>query len=89
MWRTVVVIFPSEPPVALCLLAERPAAVKGAPDVGAAKRTLDREDRSATQYRDDGRRSGKITFPVGELRALSYAAFPSSCKFGSFNAPRY
>lgn len=86
---TVVVIFPSEPPVALCLLAERPAAVKGAPDVGAAKRTLDREDRSGTEYSDDGRRSGKITLPVGEFRALPYAAFASSCGFFAFHASRY
>ena len=38
---------PPEPPVAIISAAERPAAVKGAPAVGAAVRTLDGEDRSA------------------------------------------
>lgn len=40
------VIFPPEPPVAAMDPAERPADVKGAPGFGAAKRTLDGEDRS-------------------------------------------
>jgi len=34
------------------LCSERPAAVKGAPFLGAAKRTLDGEDRSATISRE-------------------------------------
>ena len=39
-------VFPPEPPVAPATPAERPGAVKGAPVFGAAKRTLDGEDRS-------------------------------------------
>jgi hypothetical protein len=65
-----VVIFPPEPPVACMLPAERPGAVKGAPDLGAAKRTLDGEDRSGIRPMTTGGLGGKIAFPAGELRAL-------------------
>jgi len=64
------VIFPPEPPVALVLPSERPAAVKGAPAFGAAQRTLDGEDRSGTDLLATGGSGGKITLPAGELRAL-------------------
>jgi len=39
-------MFPPEPPVAIATWPERRAAVKGAPQFGAAKRTLDGEHRS-------------------------------------------
>jgi len=41
-------MFPPEPPVAITIWPERRAAVKGAPQFGAAKRTLDGEHRSGT-----------------------------------------
>jgi hypothetical protein len=63
----VLVIFPPEPPVASTLSAERPGAVKGAPGSGAAKRTLDGEDRSGIEPMTTGGSGGKITFPAGEL----------------------
>jgi hypothetical protein len=59
-----VVIFPLEPPVALAPMAEGPAAVKGAPAFGAAQRTLDGEDHSATSVWPAGGSGGKITFPL-------------------------
>jgi hypothetical protein len=40
------VMIPPEPPVAMVTWPERRAAVKGAPQFGAAKRTLDGEHRS-------------------------------------------
>jgi len=63
------VIFPPEPPVASIVPAERPGAVRGAPGFGAAKRTLDGEDRSGIGPIATGGSGGKITFPAGELRA--------------------
>jgi hypothetical protein len=63
------VIFPPEPPVASIFPSERPGAVKGAPDFGAAERTLDGEDRSGIDPITTGGSGGKITFPAGELRA--------------------
>src|ERR1700688_1786158 len=72
------VFFPPEPPVAPAASAERPAAVKGAPGFGAAERTLDGEDRSATRTPATGGWRGKITLPAGELRALLYATFATS-----------
>jgi len=63
------VIFPPEPPVAYGTPSERPGAVKGAPAFGAAKRTLDGEDRSGIAALSTGGSGGKITFPAGELRA--------------------
>lgn len=62
-----VVVFPPEPPVADILPAERPAAVKGAPALGAAQRTLDSEDRSGIRGLTTGGFGGKTTFPAGEL----------------------
>jgi hypothetical protein len=64
------VVFPPEPPVATPRLAERPAAVQGAPFLGVAQRTLDGEDRSATPGATTGGSARKTTFPAGELRAL-------------------
>src|SRR6202041_3858031 len=72
------VFFPPEPPVASALAAERPGAVKGAPGFGAAKRTLDGEDRSGIRPQTTGGLGGKITFPAGELRACFYATFSAS-----------
>src|ERR1700689_656417 len=72
------VIFPPEPPVASALAAERPGAVKGAPGFGAAKRTLDGEDRSGLRPQTTGGLGGKITFPAGELRAFFFATFSAS-----------
>jgi hypothetical protein len=65
--RSGVVVFPPEPPVVTVLPAERPADVKGAPAFGAAKRTLDGEDRSGISGRTTGGSGGKTTFPAGEL----------------------
>jgi hypothetical protein len=62
-----VLVFP--PPVAAMNRAERPAAVQGAPGLGAAQRThLDGEDRSATPQQSTGGCGGKTIFPAGELR---------------------
>ena len=62
-----VLVFPPEPPVAAMNRAERPAVVQGAPGFGAAQRTLDGEDRSATSQQSTGGCGGKTTFPAGEL----------------------
>jgi hypothetical protein len=64
------VVFPPEPPVALIGPTEGIAAVKGAPVVGAAERTLDGEKRSVIGNLTGGA-GGKTTFPVGGLRAFS------------------
>src|SRR3981081_3361418 len=61
-------VFPPEPPVARPGLAERPAAGKGAPDLGAASRTLAGEDRSAI-WTLTGGAGGETAFPAGELTA--------------------
>ena len=70
------VVFPPEPPVVSRHEPERTTAVKGAPGVGAAKQTLDSEDRSGFGETTSGG-SGKTNFPAGELRVRSYAAFLS------------
>jgi hypothetical protein len=57
---------------------ERPAAVQGAPDFGAAQRTLDGEDRSTTAHESTGGCGGKTTFPAGELRVYGYAVVSTS-----------
>jgi hypothetical protein len=49
---------PSEPPVAITVWPERRGAVKGAPQFGAAKRTLDGEHRSGIDQTFDGRLGG-------------------------------
>jgi hypothetical protein len=67
-------MFPPEPPVAATTRPERRAAVKGAPVFGAAKRTLDGEHRSGTQYKVDGRRSGNMFPLVGLERVLDSRA---------------
>ena len=59
--------FPPEPPVAAMDQVERAAAVQGAPDFGAAQRTLDGEDRSTTPHESTGGCGEKPTFPAGEL----------------------
>ena len=51
-------MFPPEPPVAIATWPERRAAVKGAPQFGAAKRTLDSEHRSGIDQAFDGRLGG-------------------------------
>ena len=50
---------------------ERRAAGKGAPDLGAASRTLAGEDRSAI-WTLTGGAGGETAFPAGELRAPVY-----------------
>jgi hypothetical protein len=53
--------FTSEPfPLGGGLCSERPAAVKGAPLLGAAKRTLDGEDRAATISQEGKARAGTV-----------------------------
>jgi len=47
-------MFPPEPPVATIIWPERRAAVKGAPSLGAAKRTLDGEHRSGIDTASTG-----------------------------------
>jgi hypothetical protein len=76
-------IFPPEPPVAARSPSERPGAVKGAPALGAAQRTLDGEDRSGIASLSTGGLGGKITFPAGELRAGFEATFASSSETAS------
>jgi len=44
------------------LCSERPAAVKGAPLLGAAKRTLDGEDRSATISQEGKAPTGTVSW---------------------------
>jgi len=56
-------VFPPEPPVVMKVRPERRAVVKGAPLLGAAKRTLDVEHRSGTHPSFDGRLGGN-TFPL-------------------------
>jgi hypothetical protein len=56
-------VFPPEPPVAITIRPERRGDVKGAPQFGAAERTLDVEHRSGIHHTFDGRRSGN-TFPL-------------------------
>jgi hypothetical protein len=56
-------VFPPEPPVAISIWPERRTAVQGAPQFGAAKRTLDGEHRSGIHDGFDGRRRGN-TFPL-------------------------
>jgi len=70
-------MFPPEPPVAIVIWPERRAVVKGAPQFGAAKRTLDGEHRSGTDKSFDGRRSGNMFLLVGfELLPFVAAAAP-------------
>jgi hypothetical protein len=63
-------MFPPEPPVAIITWPERRADVQGAPQFGAAKRTLDGEHRSGIRHRLDGRRSGNMFLLVGFERVL-------------------
>jgi hypothetical protein len=56
-------MFPPEPPVAITIRPERRAAVKGAPQFGAAKRTLDGEHRSGSDWVSTGGFGGN-TFPL-------------------------
>jgi hypothetical protein len=56
-------VFPPEPPVAFIVRPERRTDVKGAPQFGAAKRTLDVEHCSGIHPRVDGRLGGN-TFPL-------------------------
>jgi hypothetical protein len=56
-------VFPPEPPVAITIPAERRGDVKGAPQFGAAKRTIDVEHRSGIHRNFDGRLGGN-TFPL-------------------------
>ena len=51
-------MIPPEPPVAIRVWPERSRAVKGAPQFGAAKRTLDGEHRSGIEQAFDGRLGG-------------------------------
>jgi hypothetical protein len=51
-------VIPPEPPVAIRVRPERSGAVKGAPHFGAAKRTLDDEQRSGIDPAFDGRLGG-------------------------------
>jgi hypothetical protein len=56
-------VFPPEPPVAITIWPERRGDVKGAPQFGAAQRTLDVEHRSGIHRSFDGRLGGN-TFPL-------------------------
>ena len=56
-------MFPPEPPVAIEVQPERRAVVKGAPLLGAAKRTLDGEHRSGIDCASTGGFGGN-TFPL-------------------------
>lgn len=69
-----IVSIPPEPPVAVACRAERPGVVKGAPVFGAAQRTLDNEDRSATRGMRTGGSGDIDIYPAGELRAGFYCA---------------
>jgi hypothetical protein len=56
-------VFPPEPPVAIPVWPERRGGVKGAPQFGAAKRTLDGEHRSGIDQASTGGVGGN-TFPL-------------------------
>ena len=58
-------MFPPEPPVAITVPPDRRADVKGAPQFGAAKRTLDGEHRSGIDQASDGRLGGITILLVG------------------------
>ena len=62
-------MFPPEPPIAKWLRPERRGAVQGAPLLGAAKRTLDREHRSGIPYRSRWAAQGEHV-PAGEPGAV-------------------
>jgi hypothetical protein len=72
-------VFPPEPPVAISVRPERRAAVKGAPLLGAAKRTLDGERRSGIHPACDGRRSGN-TFPLVGFERCLWTAGPMAAQ---------
>jgi hypothetical protein len=76
-------VIPPEPPVVIPGDAERPAAVKGAPGVGAAQRTLDGEDRCAIRDWTTGGLGGITKDPAGELRACVYATLSESWAVGA------
>ena len=56
-------VFPPEPPVAVSTWPERRAAVQGAPQLGAAERTLDGEHRCGINKTSTGGTGGN-TFPL-------------------------
>jgi hypothetical protein len=65
-------VIPPEPPVAESITPQRRAAGKGAPVLGAAKRTLAGEHRYGTCQLLDGRIRWEyeaLVYPAGELRA--------------------
>jgi len=61
-------VIPPEPPVAIRVWPERSRAVKGAPQFGAAKRTLDGEHRSGIEQAFDGRLGGITILLVSSER---------------------
>jgi hypothetical protein len=67
-------VFPPEPPVAIVVLPERRAAVKGAPQLGAAKRTLDGEHRSGSDKASTCGVGGN-TFPLVSFEQLAFCVF--------------
>ena len=58
-------VFPPEPPVAIIVWPERRGAVKGAPQFGAAKRTLDGEHRFGVDQASTGGVGGNTFLLVG------------------------
>jgi len=68
-------MFPPEPPVAITIWPERRAAVKGAPQFGAAKRTLDGEHRSGIGNTSTGGAGGN-TFPLVSFEQGFGTAWP-------------
>jgi hypothetical protein len=72
-------VIPPEPPVAMRVWPERSGAVKGAPQVGAAKRTLDGEHRSGTDQAFDGRLGG-ITILLVSFERWFWTAGPMTAQ---------
>jgi len=72
-------VFPPEPPVATSGSLERRTDVKGAPVLGAAKRTLDGEHRSGIHPAIDGRLGGN-TFPLVSLEQVFGTAGPATAQ---------
>ena len=72
-------MFPPEPPVVMKVRPERRAVVKGAPLLGAAKRTLDGEHRSGIDQAFDGRLGG-ITILLVSFERWFWTAGPMTAQ---------
>jgi len=77
-WKWRWIVFPPEPPVAMVGGHHGAEPVKGAPECGAAKRTLAGEHRCGKAQGIDGRRRGNtIVIPAGGLRVFCRHVLPA------------